>query len=74
LVAAGAGDYPLDDLIADYRRSLVWQFAGITGWLARVDLSTLAGRERAFVEALFTPGQVFAACADHAEDLMRLVR
>jgi aminoglycoside/choline kinase family phosphotransferase len=66
LTAAGVVDYSLDDLIADYRRSLVWQLAGITGWLARVDLSTLEGRERAFVEALFDPGLVFVACADHA--------
>jgi hypothetical protein len=66
LVAGGVGNYSLDDLIADYRRSLVWQLAGITGWLARVDLASLEGRERAFVEALFDPGQVVAACRDHA--------
>jgi len=66
LVAGGVGNYSLDDLIADYRRSLVWQLAGITGWLARVELMSLEGRERAFVEALFDPGQVVAACRDHA--------
>ena len=27
--------------------------AGITGWLARVDLESLEGRERSLVEALF---------------------
>jgi len=67
LESSGVRDYSFADLVADYRRSLVWQLAGITGWLARVDLASLEGRERALVEALFTPGQVFAACHDHAE-------
>jgi aminoglycoside phosphotransferase (APT) family kinase protein len=72
LVESGVKGYALDDLVADYHRSLVWQLAGITGWLARVDLASLAGRERALVEALFTPGQVITACADHADQLRQL--
>ena len=72
LVEGGVGEYALNDLIDDYYRSIAWQLAGIVGWLARVDLETLAGRERALVDAIFTPGQVFAACADHAERLTTL--
>ncbi len=67
LIANGVRDYRLDELIADYHRSLIWQLAGIVGWLARADLASLAGRERALVEAIFTPGQVLAACIDHVD-------
>jgi thiamine kinase-like enzyme len=72
LRASGVEEYTFDDLVADYYRSLVWQLAGITGWLARVDLASLVGRERALVDALFAPGQLFAACADHADRLKSL--
>jgi hypothetical protein len=74
LEAGGVTGYRLDDLIDDYFRSIAWQLAGIVGWLARVDLETLAGRERALVDALFVPGQIFAACADHAERLATLAK
>lgn len=72
LLANGVRNYRLDELITDYHRSLVWQLAGVLGWLALVDLSALVGRERALVEALFSPGQVFAACSDHAESILSL--
>lgn len=65
LTTNGVEEYPLDDLVADYQRALVWQLAGIVGWLARVDPATLAGRERALVEALLEPGLVFAGYVDH---------
>ncbi|MEX2314650.1 MAG: phosphotransferase [Thermomicrobiales bacterium] len=73
LAGHGVRGYSLADLVADYHRSLVLQLAGIVGWLARVDPASLEGRERALVDALFTPGQVFAACADHSEGVAALV-
>ncbi len=69
----GVRGYSFVDLVVDYQRSLAWQLAGIVGWLARIDLASLTGRERALVDALFTPGQVFAACADHGEGVAALV-
>jgi hypothetical protein len=45
---------------------------GFTGIVARVDHMMLRGRERALVEALITPGLVFAACVDDADRLAAL--
>jgi aminoglycoside/choline kinase family phosphotransferase len=64
LTASGVRDYSRDQLLRDYRLALLWQLGGTIGWLARVDPATLAGRERQFVEAIFTKGQLFAALQD----------
>jgi hypothetical protein len=66
---AGVSDYSYDQLLADLRLAVLWQLAGTVGWLARVDLATLDGRERALVEAIFTDGRIFAAVQDHEPSL-----
>jgi hypothetical protein len=66
LLDAGVDDYALDRMRDDYRRVLLVQLAGITGWLARVEIDDLEGRERDLVEAIFDPGRLFAALRDHA--------
>jgi aminoglycoside phosphotransferase (APT) family kinase protein len=72
LVDAGVDDYSLDRLRADYRRVLLVQLAGITGWLARVEIDDLEGRERDLIEAIFDPGRLFAALRDHT--IMNLMK
>jgi hypothetical protein len=66
---AGVTNYSFDQLLTDMRRALLWQLAGTVGWLARVDLSTLEGRELALVEAIFAKGRVFAAVLDYAPSM-----
>jgi aminoglycoside phosphotransferase (APT) family kinase protein len=67
---AGVTGYSAARLLDDYRLTLLWQLAGNIGWLARVDMATLAGRERALVEAIFEPGRLFAALEDHHDALL----
>ncbi len=66
LTSYGVTTYAFDELLNDYRLALLWQLAGTVGWLARAELATLEGRERALVEAIFSHGKVFCAVEDHA--------
>lgn len=61
----GVDDYPFERLWDDLLRALLVRLAGAAGWLARVEVEELAGRERSLVEAIFEPGRLFAALADH---------
>ena len=70
LSASGVRDYTHGQLLDDYRLALLCQLGGTVGWPARVDLATLTGREHALVEALFEPGQLFAALEDHRTPLL----
>jgi aminoglycoside phosphotransferase (APT) family kinase protein len=69
LLDAGVKQYGFDRLYADYRRALCVRCAGQVGWLARVSANAPSGRERALVDALVDPGNVFAALLDHAPAL-----
>jgi aminoglycoside/choline kinase family phosphotransferase len=70
LRAAGVADYRAAQLLDDCQLTVLWQLAGNIGWLARVDMATLAGRERALVEAIFEPGRLFAALEDQRDQLL----
>lgn len=65
LQLAGVDGYSFDRLRDDYLRGVIVRLSGIVGWLARVEIHCLEGRERSLVEALFEPGNVFAASVDH---------
>jgi aminoglycoside/choline kinase family phosphotransferase len=71
---AGVAGFSAARLLDDYQLTLLWQLAGNIGWLARVDLAALAGRERALVEAIFEPGRLFAALEDHHDELLARLR
>ncbi len=65
LLQAGVDNYAFPGLYEDFLRALVVRLAGTVGWLARTDMETLVGRERALVEGLFDPGKLFAGLAHH---------
>jgi hypothetical protein len=65
LLATGVSDYSRDRLERDYGLALIRQLAGIFGWLANTDLSSLAGRERDVTLAAIGDGRLIAALRDH---------
>lgn len=65
LATGGVSDYPFEDMYADYQRAISVRCAGVVGWLARVEVDDLDGRERALVDAILDPGRVFTAMLDH---------
>jgi aminoglycoside/choline kinase family phosphotransferase len=65
LVKHGVGGYALDDLWRDYRLALLNILAGNVIWLGSVDLTYVAGRELALVNAAIDDGRLFSAVQDH---------
>lgn len=65
LTANGVAGYGADRLRHDCRLALLRQLAGTVGWLAGVDAASLAGRERALVEAAIGDGRLIAALLDY---------
>ncbi|MFL5734247.1 MAG: phosphotransferase [Chloroflexia bacterium] len=73
LAEDGVKAFTPEDLLRDCRLALLWQLGGTVNWLASVDIESLAGRERALIESIFSEGRLFAALADHhASDLLPL--
>ena len=68
LAGGGVRGYPFERMYADYQRAIAVRFAGVVGWLSRVEIDDLEGRERALVEAIVDPGRVFVAMLDHFGD------
>ncbi|MPZ28610.1 MAG: phosphotransferase [Micromonosporaceae bacterium] len=65
LTEAGVPDYPVELLRRDCRLVLLRMLAFRVAWLASVDPDTLAGRERALVEAALGDGRLVGALQDH---------
>jgi len=61
----GVRGYSRHQLRQDYRLALLRHVAGLLGWLATADRDSLAGRERALLDAAFGDGRLAAALADH---------
>ncbi len=66
LVEHGVDGYPLGRLRDDYCRAMLLHLVGTVGWLTGADPTTLAGRERALVDAALGDGRLIAALLDHA--------
>ena len=62
---AGVTGYSREELGRDYGLALVRQLAGVFGWLANTELSTLSGRERDVTLAAIGDGRLIAALRDH---------
>lgn len=65
LLGTGVIDYSRAQLEHDYGLALIRQLAGVFGWLANTELSSLSGRERDVTLAAIGDGRLIAALRDH---------
>jgi thiamine kinase-like enzyme len=71
LVAQGVSGYTVEHLQDHWRLAMLWNLAGIVGWLSSADWERAEGRERTLLEAALGDGRLIAALLD--EDVASLL-